>query len=70
MFKSEAGTRRIFKIVYFFLMECIGGDTSMHDAEVIEVRWFPIDSAIDVMKYEDEKGILRKAKGLIDGAAA
>ena len=70
MFKTEAGATRVFKIVYFFLMECIGGDTSKHDAEVLEVRWFPIDEAIGIMKYEDEKGILRKAKALIAGSKA
>ncbi|MBI5886253.1 MAG: NUDIX hydrolase [Deltaproteobacteria bacterium] len=69
-FKSEEGTRRIFKIVYFFLMECMGGDMSKHDEEVVDVRWFPIDSAIETMKYDDEKGILRKARGLIDGDAS
>lgn len=64
-FKAEAGATRVFKMVYFFLMECTGGDISKHDAEVIDVRWFPIDEAIAIMKYEDEKGILRKAKVLI-----
>lgn len=68
-FKTEAGATRVFKIVYFFLMECMGGDMSKHDAEVVDVRWFPIDEAIGVMKYEDEKGIIRKAKALIDGKA-
>lgn len=69
-FKTEASAMRVFKIVYFFLMECVGGDISKHDAEVVDVRWFPMDEAISIMKYEDEKGILRKAKGFINGKGA
>ncbi|MBI5561517.1 MAG: NUDIX hydrolase [Deltaproteobacteria bacterium] len=65
-FKAEEGTRRVFKIVYFFLMEATGGDITKHDAEVIDVRWFPVDEAIKIMKYDDEKGIIRKAKRLIE----
>lgn len=67
-FKAEAESRRIFKIVYFFLMEFTGGDTSKHDAEVVDARWFPIDEAIGLMRYEDEKEIIRKAKGLLEDA--
>ena len=62
-FKDEEDTTRIFKIVYFFLMEYTSGDTSDHDDEVDDCRWFPIDEAIGLMKYEDERGILEKAKG-------
>ena len=64
-FKEEEETKRAFKIVYFFLMEYTGGDVADHDAEVEECRWFPIDPAIKLMKYEDEKGILKKAKRLV-----
>ncbi|MEK7772953.1 MAG: NUDIX hydrolase, partial [Deltaproteobacteria bacterium] len=56
-FKEEGEARRVFKIVYFFLMEYAGGDVADHDTEVDECRWFPIDQAIKLMKYEDEKGI-------------
>ncbi len=64
--KDEAGPKRLFKIVYFFLMEYTSGDTSMHDHEVIDCQWFPIDHAIRLMKFDDEKGILRKAKKMIN----
>ncbi len=60
--KDEAGTRRFFKIVYFFLMEYTGGSVEEHDEEVDECRWFNINEAIKLMKYDDEKGILKKAK--------
>lgn len=63
--KDEHETKRVFKMVYFFLMEYTSGDTSEHDDEVDECRWFPIDEAISLLTYADEKGVVEKAKGLI-----
>ncbi len=65
MMKDEGETRRFFKIVYFFLMKFTGGSMADHDEEVDECRWFNINDAVKLMKYEDEKEILRKAKKLI-----
>ena len=65
MMKDEGTTRRFFKIVYFFLMEYTGGSVEDHDEEVEECRWFDIDEAIGLMKYDDEKEILKKGKRLI-----
>lgn len=64
-FKDEHGPKRYFKIVYFFLMEYAGGSTEDHDHEVDECRWVEINEAIKLMKYEDEKGILRNARKTI-----
>lgn len=61
-------THRIFKIVYFFLMEYTGGDVSEHDKEVDDCRWFPIDEAMKKVEYEDEEAILKKAKDMIGSA--
>jgi 8-oxo-dGTP diphosphatase len=58
----EPPVERVFKIVYFFLMEYAGGSTEDHDTEVDEVRWFPVDEAIRLLKFDDEKGIVKKAK--------
>ncbi|MBI5756596.1 MAG: NUDIX hydrolase [Nitrospirae bacterium] len=59
--KEEGGTTRYFKIVYFFLMEYTGGDVKDHDLEVVDCKWFPIDDAIEMVEYKDEKGLLLKA---------
>ncbi|MBI5682013.1 MAG: NUDIX hydrolase [Deltaproteobacteria bacterium] len=56
---------RFFKIVYFFLMEYADGDVQDHDTEVTDCQWFPIDDAIQLVRYEDEKGILKKARDMI-----
>jgi len=63
--KYEIETKRIFKIVYFFLMEYTGGDTANHDSEVNDCQWFSIDDAINMVEYKDEKEILKKAKKMI-----
>lgn len=54
--------KRVFKIVYFFLMEYTGGDVKDHDEEVTDCQWFPINAAIKLMKFDDEKDIIRKAR--------
>lgn len=63
--KEKEETTRYFKIVYFFLMEYTGGDVNDHDWEVDDCQWFPIDEAIEKVEYKDEKGILKRAKGMI-----
>ena len=64
-FKDEHETKRFFKIVYFFLMEYTSGSVDGHDDEVDECRWVDIEKAVRLMRYDDEKGIIRKAKKLI-----
>ena len=63
--REEGVAKRIFKIVYFFLMEYTGGDMRDHDTEVHDCRWFPMDEAIEIAEYKDEKGILVKAKAIL-----
>ena len=60
-FKDEERDERVFKRIYFFLMEYLGGDPADHDDEVVNCRWFPFDTAVGFMKYEDELGIMGKA---------
>ena len=57
------------KIVYFYLMEYIGGSIADHDYEAEEVRWFRIDEAIEVASYKSEKKVLKKAKEMIESYA-
>ncbi|MBI5599808.1 MAG: NUDIX hydrolase [Deltaproteobacteria bacterium] len=64
--REKEGTKRFFKIVYFFLMEYTSGDTVYHDEEVLDCRWFPIDEAINAASYKDEKEILKKAVELLE----
>jgi 8-oxo-dGTP pyrophosphatase MutT (NUDIX family) len=58
---------KVHKMVHFFLLKYIKGDTRDHDHEVDEARWFQIDEAIETLSYRSEKQIMQKAKGMIEG---
>lgn len=66
-FYSKADRSRVLKTVHVFLLECLGGDTAEHDDEVEEVRWFTLDEAVRTLTYKNEREMLEKAVGLIQG---
>ena len=53
--------RRIRKAVHFFLMRATGGDTSRHDHEMEEVRWFPLRAALRSASFPSERDVIRRA---------
>ncbi len=53
---------RFHKHVYFFLMLYLRGDVIDHDDEVREARWVPIDEAIELLAFENERKIVERAK--------
>lgn len=52
---------RVHKVVRFFLMEATGGDVTLRDHEMEEVRWFPLAEAADVVGFEGERDTVRRA---------
>lgn len=58
---------RIRKKVTFFLMDATGGDFADHDAEMEEVRWFPLDEALRAASYSSEREVLRRAEASLAG---
>jgi 8-oxo-dGTP pyrophosphatase MutT (NUDIX family) len=56
-----AGGERIHKVVHFFLMEAIGGDPSLHDAEYDEVRWVAIPDARRMLTFDTYRQVLDRA---------
>ncbi|HJW89432.1 MAG TPA: NUDIX domain-containing protein [Anaerolineales bacterium] len=56
---------RIQKVVHFYLLRFLSGETRDHDQEVNEARWVEIDQALDMLTFESEKIILARAKDLI-----
>jgi 8-oxo-dGTP pyrophosphatase MutT (NUDIX family) len=66
-FWSAEGSKKIrhHKVVYFFLLEYVGGDTADHDFEVDAAEWFPVDQAIEKLSYENEQEIARRAREMI-----
>ena len=55
------GGERVRKKVSFFLMDAVGGDVSLHDHEMEEVRWFPLAEATGAASYASEQDVLRRA---------
>jgi 8-oxo-dGTP pyrophosphatase MutT (NUDIX family) len=58
---------RIQKKVTFFLMDATGGDFADHDAEMEEIRWFPLDEALRAASYSSEREVLRRAEAALAG---
>jgi 8-oxo-dGTP pyrophosphatase MutT (NUDIX family) len=56
---------RIRKSVRFFLMRATGGDISMHDHEMEEVRWFPLEEAPGTASFKSEREVLEKASAIL-----
>jgi 8-oxo-dGTP pyrophosphatase MutT (NUDIX family) len=52
---------RVRKRVHFFLMRATGGDVADHDAEMEEVRWFALRSAIKRAAYRGERDVIGRA---------
>lgn len=63
--KENNATIRHHKLIYYYLLKFIKGDTAKHDNEVCEARWFKIERAIDTVTYISEKKILKKAKDIL-----
>ena len=51
---------RCHKTVLYYLMDSVGGDTSLHDNEFDEVRWFSVDDALKTMSYGNEAEVVKK----------
>jgi 8-oxo-dGTP pyrophosphatase MutT (NUDIX family) len=56
-----AGGERIRKVVHFFLMEAVGGDPSLHDAEYDEVRWVTVPDARRMLTFDTYRDVLDRA---------
>jgi 8-oxo-dGTP pyrophosphatase MutT (NUDIX family) len=58
-FVSEG--RRVHKFVHHWLMEPVGGDLANHDHEFDDVEWMPLREAHAVLRYDNERRVLRRA---------
>jgi 8-oxo-dGTP pyrophosphatase MutT (NUDIX family) len=56
---------RYHKQVRHFLLEAIGGDTTLHDHEYDLVEWFSIHEACRRLTYQNEVNILYQAEELV-----
>lgn len=67
---SQQGGQRVrfHKYVYFYLLRYQAGDVDDHDWEVNEARWVEIEKAQDLLAFESEKKVVRRAQTLIEVA--
>jgi 8-oxo-dGTP pyrophosphatase MutT (NUDIX family) len=49
---------RYHKFVHYFLMRAVGGDLALHDREMEEARWFPMEGAHTAMAFANERKLL------------
>ena len=52
---------RVRKRVRFYLMRATGGDVANHDAEMEDVRWFPLQGARRRATYRGEREMIERA---------
>jgi 8-oxo-dGTP pyrophosphatase MutT (NUDIX family) len=56
---------RIFKRVYFYLMQEGGGDLLAHDAEIAEATWVDLEEAPQRASHKSERDLLAKARAIL-----
>ncbi len=69
-FSARERGGRIHKTVHYFLVRATGGTTDSHDHEVSEARWVPVDDALRLMTYPNEREMVRRAVARLGAADA
>lgn len=64
-FYSDEDKARVHKTVTFFLMKYESGDIADHDTDAEEVRWLPIEQALEIMTYPSERQMVEMARKLL-----
>ncbi|MBI3981020.1 NUDIX domain-containing protein [Candidatus Microgenomates bacterium] len=56
---------RIFKTVYFYLMEYVSGDIKDHDFEVSEAKWLTEEEVLETLSFPADKKMFLEAKEFV-----
>ena len=67
-FSAPDGTQ-YDKTVEHHLMVPVGGELAQHDSEFDTVRWVPVEEALRLLRYANERDIVRRAVRLIQDRA-
>lgn len=65
-FYSKSDRCIINRVVHFYLMESVEGDVNIRDQEADAVYWCSTDEALTLLKYDNEREILEKAKVFLE----
>ncbi|MHB1570500.1 MAG: NUDIX hydrolase [Solirubrobacteraceae bacterium] len=60
-YEFRRGGRTIGKQVRFFLFHYVSGDPTLHDHEVEQAWWMPLERAVEELTYPGEREIARRA---------
>jgi 8-oxo-dGTP diphosphatase len=63
--KRDGEPKRCHKFVHFYLMKYRSGDVRDHDHEIAEARWVPVETAIDMLAFDSDREVVRKANAII-----
>ena len=70
-YSFNAGKRKwIDKAVHFWLMRPTGGSFDRHDDEHIDVRWFAMAEALEIVSYRNTATVLEDAAALLEAKLA
>ena len=58
--------QKIFKTVYFYLMEYVSGEIENHDWEVSEAKWLSKEDVLKQLSFKADKVMFAKAVGEYD----
>ncbi len=58
--------QKIFKTVYFYLMEYVSGEIENHDWEVSEAKWLGKEDVLKQLSFKADKVMFAKAVGEYD----
>lgn len=61
---SRSG-EKIFKVVVYYLFKYKWGEMKAQEKEVLEVKWFKPEEALEVLSFKKDKEFLEKAVKLI-----
>lgn len=68
-FTSPENDSLCHKRVNYYLMEAVGGDTSLHDYEFDIVEWFAAPLALRAMTYQNEVRVVEKSIAMVKARA-
>lgn len=51
---------RVAKRVHYYKVAYVGGHVGDHDHEVDEARWFPLETGLRILQFDNERDLARK----------
>jgi len=57
--------KNVIKDVIFFIAEARSGEMRNQESEVIKLEWLPLDQALEIITFDQDKEVLRHAKEYI-----